>query len=622
MERLTWPREDVAYAALTLALTIFAVAPLAYPGYMQVHSGFVPIYNLADWARQPFNPAWTPHLATSFDPLRGDGLLPYYLALPVVWLGGTPLAGVKVIFALGFLLGAGGMYAWLRRRLGPAGATLAALVYTYLPYHIAAVYVRGAWGEALCLGLLPWALAATQAGRGWRWWGLTALAWTALGLSQLGLAAWGFLLGAAWAVLSPFGGGPPSPQRPGPLLGVGVAGEDDKPLPHPPLLKGEGAASPFPAREGGQGVRSDGAGTGSPASAALGGIVAAVSLTCLAARFSFPASPVEFADHFLYPAQLLSAYWGLGASRPGWNDGLALGFGVAAVGLTMLTLFLACRPAQSLTAESAESAEFSISSSSVRSWRLILPLLLPALVLTLLLFSPTAFVWQVTGLHYLLTYPWQLLGLIGLCLAAVAGAAPKLDARLAALPAQTALILLTLLASYSYLEPRFTQYVPGAGPLAAWDGDHLLLLDYALGVDISPAAAGLGAPTPERLPLADYGPPHPGDRLHLTLTWQATRPFERDLKLFVHLLDTSDRIVAQVDPLAGAGAGPGETDDFTSQWDPGQLIVNDVVIAVPLDAPPGPYRLAFGLYDGTTLERLPVVGREDGRVVVEVGSKE
>ena len=67
MERLTWPREDVAYGVLTLALTVFAVAPLAYPGYVQVHSGFAPIYNLADWARQPFNPAWTPHVATTPD---------------------------------------------------------------------------------------------------------------------------------------------------------------------------------------------------------------------------------------------------------------------------------------------------------------------------------------------------------------------------------------------------------------------------------------------------------------------------------------------------------------------------------------------------------------------------
>jgi len=95
----------------------------------------------------------------------------------------------------------------------------------------------------------------------------------------------------------------------------------------------------------------------------------------------------------------------------------------------------------------------------------------------------------------------------------------------------------------------------------------------------------------------------------LTLTWQATRPFERDLKLFVHLLDTSDRIVAQVDPPAGAGAGPEGGGLFHQPMGSRPLIVNDIVIALPLNAPPGPYRLAFGLYDGDTLERLPVAGR-------------
>jgi hypothetical protein len=399
------------------------------------------------------------------------------------------------------------------------------------------------------------------------------------------------------------------------------------PSPQPSPSEGEGGIVPSPVPTGeGQGWGGLVAGVSKRPSnlpailAAPAGILAAAILTFLAARFSFPASPVEFDDHFLYPAQLLSAYWGFGASRPGWNDGLALGFGVAAAGLAMLALWLAFGAGRNLTAESAESAELFISARRTR--RLIVALFVPALALTLLLFAPASFLWQATGLHYLLTYPWQLLGLIGLCLAAMAGAAPKLDARLAALPAQAALILLTLLASYNTLEPRFTQVAPGAGPLAAWDGNHVLLLDYVLGVNISPAAAGLGAPTPERLPLADYGSLRPGDRLHLTLTWQATRPFERDLKLFVHLLDASDRIVAQVDPPAGAGAGPQGADYFTSQWNPGQLIANDIVIALPLDAPPGPYRLAFGLYDGDTLERLPVAGREDGRVVVEVGSKE
>jgi hypothetical protein len=245
-----------------------------------------------------------------------------------------------------------------------------------------------------------------------------------------------------------------------------------------------------------------------------------------------------------------------------------------------------------------------------------------ALGLTLLLLGPSALLWRLTGLYHTLTYPWQLLGLTGLCLSVLAGISVRLDRRLAAPPAYAGLVILTLLASYSYLEPRFTQLAPGDGPLAAWDEYRLMLLDYELSVATSPAAAGLSEATPGRLPIGDYGTPRAGDSLHLTLTWQATRPFYQDLKLFVHLLDPSGQVIAQADPLAGLGAGPQGEDYLTSQWDPGELILDDVAITIPPDAPPGPYQLAFGLYDGETLERLPVVGQGDARVVVEVGSRE
>ncbi len=564
--RLTWRREEAYYLLLTLAMVVFAVAPLAYPGYIQVHSGFVPVYNLADLAHGPLHLGWTPSVATHFDPLRADGLLPYYLALPVVWLGGTPLGGVKAIFALGFLLGAAGVYLWLRPSLGSMGAVLAALVYTYLPYHIGAVYVRGAWGESLFLGLLPWALMAATSGledkETLRPYILTGLIWALLGLSQAGLAVWGFLVLLIWVLVGRLGQHKAMPGRYQSIL------------------------------------------------AALSGTVAALLLAFLTAGFSLPASPINFFDHFVYPGQLFSAYWGFGASRPGWDDGLALSLGFAAVGLSMLALFLAY--ARIRTNPSRSNPDTNLFSPWVIS--------ILALALTLLLFGLSAFLWRLTGLHNTLTYPWQLLGLIGLLLSALAGASVKLDRRLAVWPTYAGLIILTLLASYSYLQPRFTQQLPGTGPLVDWDANHLMLLDYQLSVEIPPVAAGLHEPTPGRLPLADYGPPRPGDTLHITLTWQAARPFYRDLKLFLHLLDASGQVIAQADPLAGAGASGQGEDYFTSRWEPGKLIIDDVVISIPPDTPPGSFRLALGLYDGDTLQRLPVVGRDDGTVTMELDS--
>jgi hypothetical protein len=529
-----------------------------------VHSGFIPIYNLTDLALGRFEPSWKPIIATGFDAMLGDGILPYFLAMPVVWLGGTPLNGVKAIYVLSFLLGTAGVYTWLRHGLGPMGAALAALVYTYLPYRITAVYVRGAWGEALFLGLLPWALAAAQGeadSRPVRRALLATFVWVGLGLSQGGLAIWAFIVLLVWTLLSSRGRKQASHSLYGSVL--------------PALI----------------------------------GTSAALAVTLLIADFSLRPSPINFFDHFVFPAQLFSANWGFGASRPGWSDGLSLSFGFASVGLGILTLLLASRPAR------PDPSDFS--RDGVPSGPLI-PFFI-ALALTLMLLPPSRFLWRLTHLHRTLLYPWQLTGLIGLCLSALAGTAVKVNDRLTQLPIYTALIILPILASYGHLEPRFTQYNPESRPRAMWDAQRLVLLDYQLSLEIPSAGAGLGTTTRGRLPLADYGPPRPGDTVHLTFTWQATRPFDRDLKLFLHLFDGSGQIIAQADPLAGTRAGPDGADFLTSQWDPGQLVLDEVAVTIPQVAAPGPYSLAFGLYDIDTLERLPVEDRENGQVVVEIG---
>jgi hypothetical protein len=177
-----------SWLILSLLLAIFAIAPLCYPGYIQTHSGFTFLWNVADLRANLGSWRWTPHIAIDFDPLRSDGLLPYYLAalLPL-----EPGSAIKVVLGLGWLLGNAGMYLWLRRWLGPPGALVAALVYTYLPYQIATIYVRGAWGEALFWGGLPWAIwaAGEQINRRTAviFLSVIGLIWLLLAWSQLGL---------------------------------------------------------------------------------------------------------------------------------------------------------------------------------------------------------------------------------------------------------------------------------------------------------------------------------------------------------------------------------------------------------------------------------------------------
>jgi len=101
----------------------------------------------------------------------------------------------------------------------------------------------------------------------------------------------------------------------------------------------------------------------------------------------------------------------------------------------------------------------------------------------------------------------------------------------------------------------------------------------------------------------------PGDILQLALFWQAQAPISARYKVFVHVLDASDRITAQVDREPGGELVP------TTIWQPGQTIVDRYGVLVPPDAAPGRYRVAVGLYgfDGV---RLQVQGTAGGDQVI------
>lgn len=79
--------------------------------------------------------------------------LPYYLGLPLIALGFSPFWAVKAVTILAYLLGGIGVYLLSHKHklLGFAGATL----YLTTPYQLLNIFVRGALGEVLALGLIP-----------------------------------------------------------------------------------------------------------------------------------------------------------------------------------------------------------------------------------------------------------------------------------------------------------------------------------------------------------------------------------------------------------------------------------------------------------------------------------
>ncbi len=161
--------------------------------------------------------------------------------------------------------------------------------------------------------------------------------------------------------------------------------------------------------------------------------------------------------------------------------------------------------------------------------------------------------------------------------------------------------------TYKFREPEFAVsfdgvpyawvHRPGAEPVIP----HRL--DTRLG--------GMGAVTAP-IRLVGYrlaqGEAAPGDVLLLTLYWQAEGPVEGDYTVFVHLQGPDGRLVAQQDNQPVHGTRP------TGGWKIGVMVEDYYELMLPPDAPLGNCRLSVGMYDPTTLERLPAFAPDGGRL--------
>ncbi|MCS6803318.1 MAG: glycosyltransferase family 39 protein [Chloroflexota bacterium] len=93
-----------------------------------------------------------------------------------------------------------------------------------------------------------------------------------------------------------------------------------------------------------------------------------------------------------------------------------------------------------------------------------------------------------------------------------------------------------------------------------------------------------------------------GETLGVTLYWKALRDGDRDLTVFTHLLPESEptTLYGQRDSQPVFGAYP------TTEWRAGEVIKDRYDIPIDPNAPAGRYRIAVGLYDRATGERLPL----------------
>ena len=118
----------------------------------------------------------------------------------------------------------------------------------------------------------------------------------------------------------------------------------------------------------------------------------------------------------------------------------------------------------------------------------------------------------------------------------------------------------------------------------------------------------LGAQLGDALVLTGFDAPAraaPGQSLPVVLVWQATLETDRNLKVFVHLVDSQGDLAAQSDAVPANWTRP------VSGWQVGEYVTDAHLLALKSDLAPGEYHLVAGMYDAETGQRLPVASGGD-----------
>ena len=88
--------------------------------------------------------------------------LPNYLASILHFFGASYIMSFKLIMVLSTIMGAIFFYLWTKTYWGKTGGVVSAVFYTFAPYHLVDIYVRGSVGEVVALGIFPLLLFVYQ----------------------------------------------------------------------------------------------------------------------------------------------------------------------------------------------------------------------------------------------------------------------------------------------------------------------------------------------------------------------------------------------------------------------------------------------------------------------------
>ncbi len=165
---------------LALGFTVFAVAPFLLPGYFWgANDARHHVYFLFEYDRLVQDGIWWPRWSPDFAFGYGYpffniyGPFSHFLGqLFHHFLGFSFTDAVEAVFVISIVASAGAMYAFVRSWLGRPAALLAALAYTYAPYHLLNLYVRANLAESMAFVWLPlvlWTARQSVVRPAYRW---------------------------------------------------------------------------------------------------------------------------------------------------------------------------------------------------------------------------------------------------------------------------------------------------------------------------------------------------------------------------------------------------------------------------------------------------------------------
>jgi hypothetical protein len=150
--------------ALIIFVGVFLISSIFHAGWYATHDGIFHIYRTEEALSMLKLGQFPLRWAGNFD--QGFGIplftfiypLPYYLTSVISYVIGSIWA-IKILTIIAYLSGGLGIYQ-LFKKSGDQLAVTLSLIYLMTPYIFLNIFVRGALGEILALGLMPWVLCS------------------------------------------------------------------------------------------------------------------------------------------------------------------------------------------------------------------------------------------------------------------------------------------------------------------------------------------------------------------------------------------------------------------------------------------------------------------------------